>query len=172
MFRPSFSLACALAALVGGCSAAPPKQVSDSDDFASSEAPPKTSSPEPDEPSGEPPSSSSSSDGPSSPPAPSDAGSQDHDITNRDCAALGEQFGRAIKNDEMAKLDPRLKPNQRDAAVSSIDAAAKVRAEQWSESCQKSLVGMIRQRKELDCAMAAKSVKAFDDCLNAQPGAQ
>ena len=90
----------------------------------------------------------------------------DYEMTNRDCVELGKQFKNVIRNDELSKLSPKLKQNQRDAAEASIDRAATTRQDQWVEGCQGSLVGKVVNQGALKCAMGTKSVKDFDACLN------
>lgn len=91
----------------------------------------------------------------------------DYEMTNRDCAELGRQLKNVIRNDELAKLSPKLKQNQRDAAEASIDRAATTRQDQWVDGCQSSLAGKVVNQAALKCAMGTKSVKEFDACLNA-----
>ena len=94
----------------------------------------------------------------------------DYEMTNRDCIEVGRHFKTVIRNDEVAKLSPKLKQNQRDAAEASIDRAATTRQDQWIEGCQSSLVGKVVDRATLTCAMGTKSVKEFDACLNQPTG--
>ncbi len=103
------------------------------------------------------------------PSAPRAAGANvpdDYELTPHDCEELGRQFGALIRSDEVAKLSPKLADKQRDQVVGSIEKAAEARREQWAASCGKSLVGSVQERKSLRCAMSAKSVSAFDACLN------
>jgi len=93
----------------------------------------------------------------------------DYELTNRDCDDLGKQFANVIRSDEAAKLSPKLKDKQREAAMGSIDKAAVQRQDQWIEGCQKNLVGKTVDHQSLKCAMDAKSVKEFDACLNGPP---
>jgi hypothetical protein len=90
----------------------------------------------------------------------------DYEMTNRDCVELGRQLKAVIRNDEVVKLSPKLKQNQRDAAEASIDRAATTRQDQWIEGCQSSLVGKVVNQAALKCAMGTKTVKDFDACLN------
>jgi hypothetical protein len=93
----------------------------------------------------------------------------DYEITPRDCQELAGQFASLIRSDEVAKLSPKLSEQQKAQAVKSIEKAAAVRQEQWVSSCSATLVGLVQQRKNLRCAMEARSVSAFDVCLNGEP---
>ncbi len=95
----------------------------------------------------------------------------DHDLTNRDCADLGRQLGEVTKADLMAGLSPKLSAKQKSQAEANIDAAVAKSSSQWIEHCQSTLVGKTVERERIVCAMRAKSVKTFDNCLNPEPGA-
>jgi hypothetical protein len=168
-FRRSTWLLSALSACVLlGCSVKPPKQQGDTPITASDDNPESPSKPSgPSE--GSTPSHTPSSGG-TEPSTKDDKNAlpDDYELTPRDCIELGNQFALLIKADESQKLSPKLKEKQREAAEQSIQKAASARGQQWTDSCQKSLVGMVSDRKALKCAMDAKNVKAFDDCLNVQ----
>lgn len=163
--RPSLLLCALLSSLAVGiaaCSSAPPPE-------------PKTD-PEPDPAPAEPaptaePEATSEPAGDAPPPKKTGAVPvpDDYEMTNADCAELGRALKMVIGNDERAKLSPKLKQNQREAAEASIDRAATTRQEQWTDGCQKSLVGKVVDRASLKCAVSAKAVKDFDACLNGPP---
>jgi hypothetical protein len=92
----------------------------------------------------------------------------DYELTPRDCQELARQFASLIRSDELAKLSSKLSDKQREQATASIEKAAGVRRDQWAASCEKSLVGLVQERKALTCAMSAKTVAAFDTCLNGE----
>jgi N-acetylmuramoyl-L-alanine amidase len=71
--------------------------------------------------------------------------------------------------DEEAKLNPKLSEAQRESARKAFAEAAQILAERWSTSCEANLVGKIASEESLRCAMASKSVAAFDVCLNGPP---
>jgi hypothetical protein len=148
-----------LAMMLLGCSATPPP------------ADPTTAPPSTDAPpaASEEPAASAS---PDAEPAPAPKTPQsipdDYVISNTDCDALGKRLGEVTRSDELAKVDPKLKPAQRDKAMHSIDEAASKIESQWIASCEKSLVGKVGDPKALKCANDAKSVKAFDTCLNGE----
>lgn len=150
---PVFALACSSTPKAEGPTDAP---------AGSSEPEVKTGPDKPDEGAGEP--------GPSDAPKPKgkdkDNVPDDYELTNSDCAALGKQFADLIRGDEVGKLPAKMKDKQREAATASIEKASTQRGDQWIEGCQKSLVGKVVDRKVLKCAMDARNVKAFDECIN------
>ena len=89
-----------------------------------------------------------------------------HDITNGDCDALGDQLKAATRADQLATLDAKLSAAQRSQAEESINTVSVKVGEKWTESCRRSLVGGATDSGSLKCALRAKTVKAFDDCLN------
>jgi len=92
-----------------------------------------------------------------------------HDITNGDCDALGSQLATATRADQVAALDAKLSAAQRSQAQESIDAVSRKVGEKWTETCRRSLVGGATDGAALKCALRAKTVKAFDECLNGPP---
>jgi hypothetical protein len=89
-----------------------------------------------------------------------------YELTNGDCATLSRQLGDLTRSDERAKLSPKLTEKQRAAVDKSIDDAAAKIADGWVSMCQSTLVGKVVDPKALACALDAKSVHAFDVCLN------
>jgi hypothetical protein len=100
------------------------------------------------------------------PPAKGEAIPDDYLITEADCAALGKQFTAATRADQMAGLDPRLSGKQRADTEKRIEEVAGKMGATWTETCLQSLVGKAAERKRLSCALEARSVKAFDTCIN------
>jgi hypothetical protein len=150
-------------ALFAGCSSAPPPPA------AEPEAAAATSKPEAAPPADK----AAADDAPATdkappPPRKADTVPDDYELTPRDCQELARQLGSLIHSDEAAKLSPKLSDKQREAGLASIDKAADVRRAQWDAMCEKSLVGKVQERKALKCAMDAKSVAAFDVCLNGE----
>ena len=92
----------------------------------------------------------------------------DHALTNRDCDNLGHQYGDVAKADQMAGLSPKLSAKQRGQAEASIDKVINKLAEDWIENCQNNLVGKNVDPATIKCALATKTVKAFDVCLNGE----
>jgi len=97
-----------------------------------------------------------------------DGAADDYTLTQKDCVELGKQYVAVQRADQIAALDKRLTDKQREQATKNIDAVVEKMGEPWANGCIESLVGKVAERKRLECAMASKSVKAFDDCLNAE----
>jgi hypothetical protein len=90
----------------------------------------------------------------------------DYSLTENDCQALGRQYAASARADQLIGVSPKVTPKQREQAEASIDAAVSKLESQWTETCVKSLAGKIVDHKHVTCALAAKTVKAFDSCLN------
>jgi hypothetical protein len=107
------------------------------------------------------------------PEAPSQAqgGSDDgRELTPSDCNALAARYGHTVRSDEMAKLHPNLTAAQRDQARSAIDRAGEQLETGWRNGCMESLSGKVASERAVRCALAAKTVAAFDACLNSPAG--
>lgn len=96
----------------------------------------------------------------------SEPGAASREITPRECRSLAGKYGALTRSDETAKLSPKLNDKQRAQANESIDAAAQKLEARWAESCESSLVGKVAEEQALLCAMSAKNVASFDNCLN------
>ncbi len=94
----------------------------------------------------------------------------DYAITAVDCDALGKQYGEVARADQMLGVSPKLNEKQRAAAAASVDKVVSKLEDAWIESCRNNLVGKMGDRKSFQCAMATKTVKAFDVCLNGEQG--
>lgn len=94
----------------------------------------------------------------------------DYSLTENDCQALGRQYGEAARADQRLGLNPKLTAKQREQADASIDAVVSKLESAWTETCSKSLAGKNVEHKNIKCALAAKTVKSFDVCLNGQKG--
>jgi len=92
-----------------------------------------------------------------------------YELTGGDCDALGKQYGAAARADQLAGLNPKLTAAQRAQAEGSIDKVISKLEAQWTEGCRSSLVGKTVDPKALKCALDARTVKAFDVCLNGEP---
>lgn len=90
----------------------------------------------------------------------------DRELTPRDCEALGGRYHELVVSDESKKLDPKLTDKQREDGRDAISKGATLLSDRWIESCVSSLVGKFASEEALRCAMSAKSVSAFDVCLN------
>ena len=90
----------------------------------------------------------------------------DYILTQHDCVELGKQYVAVQRADQVAKLSAKLTDKQREQALSSIDGVVGKMGEPWANGCIESLAGKVVDRKNLGCAMASKTVAAFDECLN------
>lgn len=97
---------------------------------------------------------------------------EDYSLTDRDCIELGKHYVVVQKADQMAALSPKLSTAQRDQAEQSITSAVTKLGDNWENGCRSSLVGGVVDRNTLKCAMGAKTVKEFDECLNGPPPAK
>ncbi|MEO7329674.1 MAG: hypothetical protein ABI193_13930 [Minicystis sp.] len=103
-------------------------------------------------------------------PAKDDSIADDYELTPGDCDALGKQYGRLARADQMVALNPKLSATQREQAEGNIDRAIAPLESRWIEGCVSGLAGKATDRKLLKCAMEVKTVKAFDVCLNGESG--
>jgi hypothetical protein len=94
---------------------------------------------------------------------------EDYALTDRDCVELARQYSVVQKADQMVLLDPRLTTAQKKQAETSINDAVRRLGENWEHGCRSSLVGGVVDRERLKCAMVSKTVKGFDECINAEP---
>jgi hypothetical protein len=94
---------------------------------------------------------------------------EDYTLTDRDCIELAKHYGTVQKADQMVLLSPKLSAGQKAQAEKSIDDAVTKLGENWENGCRSSLVGGVVDRERLKCAMTAKSVKSFDECINGEP---
>jgi hypothetical protein len=92
----------------------------------------------------------------------------DYSLTENDCQALGRQYGDATRGDQRAALNPKLTAKQREQADASIDGVVAKLETTWADTCMKSLAGKNVEHKTIKCALAAKTVKSFDICLNGE----
>ena len=96
--------------------------------------------------------------------APSENLTRELSVT--DCIALAQKYESLTRSEEMAKLPVGLTAEQIAVSESQLARGAKLLAERWEEGCVKSLVGKEHPESNLRCAMASKTVSAFDVCLN------
>lgn len=88
------------------------------------------------------------------------------ELTQNDCHTLAQKYGSLTRSDEEAKLSPKLTPTQRNTASGAIEKAAATLADRWEGGCSRDLAGKFASEEALKCSMAAKTVSAFDVCLN------
>lgn len=94
------------------------------------------------------------------------AGPATREITQNDCRTLAQKYGSLTRSDEEAKLSPKLTQTQRNTAAGNIERAAQTLADRWEGGCSKDLAGKFASEEALKCSMGAKTVSAFDVCLN------
>ncbi len=95
-------------------------------------------------------------------PPPSD----DYDMTYRDCKALAGVYYRAWRKAEMDKLEGKsFKPKLYETAKNNVDKAAQEAGDNWLQECE-GTVGTPYLYSRLKCALKAKTVDGFNDCLD------
>ncbi|MDI3287891.1 hypothetical protein [Polyangium sp. 15x6] len=159
----TFATILSLAALGCGASTPPPEDATNQNDSAPDDgaSEPREATAEPPEPEPKPLSHGAKK-------ITDEGAAADYTLTEKDCIELGKQYVAVQRADQIAGLDKRLTDKQREQAVKNIDAVVGKMGEPWANGCIESLVGKVAERKRLECAMAAKSVKAFDECLNGE----
>lgn len=142
-----------------GCSTAKPKQANDVDQSPVIADPIDDPSPDPvDDP---PPDSQ-----PAAPKTQPVVGADDYEINHSDCQALGQAYGGAWLHDEMEKLNAKkLKQAQFDAAEAQLRKDSEGMGDQYQDECGKT-VGTAYLRSRLACAMKAKTLQRFNDCMD------
>lgn len=88
------------------------------------------------------------------------------ELTATDCQALAGKYNALTRSDEMAKLPSGLTAEQIAVAARQLETGAEILSTRWENGCVESLVGKESPEANLKCAMAAKTVAAFDVCLN------
>jgi hypothetical protein len=88
------------------------------------------------------------------------------ELSATDCRALAGKYNALTRSDEMAKLPAGLTPEQVAVAARQLEAGAEILSTRWENGCVESLVGKESPEANLKCAMSAKTVAAFDVCLN------
>jgi hypothetical protein len=94
-----------------------------------------------------------------------------YEMTPSDCNALGRHYGEVARNDQVAGLSPKLTEKQRSSTVAQIDKVVGKLEESWTNGCHNSLVNKAVDNASIKCALAAKTVKDFDICINGREGA-
>lgn len=95
---------------------------------------------------------------------------ENYELTPSDCDALGRQYGAVARSDQMAALSPKLSEKQRAATAAQVDKVVSKLEESWISSCQANLVNKAVDHGVIKCALASKTVKQFDVCLNGEAG--
>jgi hypothetical protein len=93
-----------------------------------------------------------------------------YEMTPSDCDALGRKFGELGRDEMLAGLGAKISEKQRATAVAKVEDAMNKRADGWIANCMASYVNKAVDHAGIKCALASKSVKAFDVCLNGEGG--
>ncbi|WP_433934711.1 hypothetical protein AB3662_08875 [Sorangium cellulosum] len=95
----------------------------------------------------------------------------DYALMHGDCVELGKQLTVLTRTEQAAALSAKLTAEQRGETEKKIDAVAAKLGEQYSQMCEQN-VGKHVDPRSLKCAFDARTVKAFEDCLNGSPPAR
>lgn len=93
-----------------------------------------------------------------------------YEMTPSDCNALGRHYGEVARSDQMAGLSPKLNEKQRSSTMAQIDKVVGKLEESWTDGCHSSLENKAVDHDAIKCALGAKTVKAFDVCINGAAG--
>lgn len=95
---------------------------------------------------------------------------ENYELTPSDCDALGRQYGSVARADQMGALSPKLSEKQRATTAAQVDRVVSKLEESWIASCHSNLVNKSVDHAAVKCALASKTVKQFDVCLNGEGG--
>lgn len=109
---------------------------------------------------------------PAASPAPrrDDSVPDDYALMHGDCVELGKKLTVLTRTEQVAALSAKLTAEQRGETEKKIDAVAATLGEQYAHACEQN-VGKSVDPRSLKCAFDARTVGAFDACLNASPPA-
>jgi len=93
-----------------------------------------------------------------------------YEMTPSDCNALGRHYGDVARSDQMAGLSPKLTEKQRSSTAAQIDKVVGKLEESWTNGCHASLVNKAVDHDAVKCALASRTVKDFDVCINGPGG--
>ncbi|WP_438018961.1 hypothetical protein WMF18_07710 [Sorangium sp. So ce315] len=153
-----------------GCAGAPPP--AEQPEPAPLEAPAPRAEPTPEAavgaeaPAAEP----SAAPSPAAPRAPrrDDSVPDDYALMHGDCVELGKQLTALTRTEQVAALSAKLTAEQRGETEKRIDAVAAKLGEQYAQMCEQN-VGKHVDPRSLKCAFDARTVQAFEACLNGSP---
>lgn len=161
------------AALLGGCGGAPPPPAEQPERSRSEEPVPSAEPSTSAEPAADVASGGEGAEAQGEGPAaaaPSaaqrdDSVPDDYSLMRGDCVALERRFVELTRSDQSAALSPALTAQQRAETEAKIEAVATKLGEQYMRACEQN-VGKSVDPKALKCAFNARTVKAFEECLN------
>ncbi|WP_437591824.1 hypothetical protein [Sorangium sp. So ce1000] len=90
----------------------------------------------------------------------------DYALMHGDCVELGKQLTVLTRSEQVAALSAKLTTEQRGETEKKIDVVAATLGEQYARACEQN-VGKSVDPKSLKCAFDARTVRAFETCLNA-----
>jgi len=92
--------------------------------------------------------------------------SDDYEITVQDCQALADNFERVLRKDEIAEVEAKkFKGKVLERAKAQAAQVARKGADNWHKACQ-GIVGSVRQRSRLQCALKARTRQRFEGCMD------
>ena len=100
------------------------------------------------------------------PPRRDDSVPDDYALMHGDCVELGKRLTVLTRSEQVAALSAKLTAEQRGETEKKIDAVAATLGEQYAQSCEQN-VGKSVDPRSLECAFDARTVRAFEACLNA-----
>lgn len=171
MGRALFLIMGPLTMLLFGCGGAPPPPA-EQPEPARPEEPAPGAEPTPEAALGvEAPEAEPAATTPSAAPRRDDSVPDDYALMHGDCVDLGKQLTALTRTEQVAALSAKLTPEQRGETEKKIDAVAATLGEQYAQACEQN-VGKHVDPRSLKCAFDARSVRAFEACLNAPPPAK
>ncbi|WP_437679388.1 hypothetical protein [Sorangium sp. So ce131] len=157
-----------------GCAGAPPPPTEQPEPSQPAAPAPEAAlehEPKEAEPAAATPSAASTPWGATASPRRDDSVPDDYALMHGDCVELGKQLTELTRTEQVAAMSAKLTAEQRGEAERKIDADAAALGAQYAQACEQN-VGKHVHPKSLRCAFDARSVKAFDACLNASPPAK
>ncbi|XYI00470.1 hypothetical protein ACMHYB_12215 [Sorangium sp. So ce1128] len=104
----------------------------------------------------------------SSAPRRDDSVPDDYALMPGDCVELGKKLTVLTRTEQVAALSAKLTPEQRGDTEKKIDTVAAKLGDQYAQMCEQN-VGKHVDPGSLKCAFDARTVQAFEACLNGSP---
>lgn len=92
----------------------------------------------------------------------------DYSLMHGDCVELGKKLTVLTRTEQVGALSAKLTPEQRGETEKKIDVVAAKLGDQYANMCEQN-VGKHVDPGSLKCAFDARTVQAFEACLNASP---
>ncbi|XXY46964.1 hypothetical protein WME91_43880 [Sorangium sp. So ce269] len=92
----------------------------------------------------------------------------DYSLMHGDCVELGKKLTVLTRTEQVGALSAKLTPEQRGETEKKIDVVAAKLGDQYAQMCEQN-VGKHVDPGSLKCAFDARTVQAFEACLNASP---